>query len=290
MMDTIANNEIVEVLSLRNESAAQYSGIVDHHGVLRFDVVATHYPDLDTTLYLKRVVGLPGDMLEIKGGYLYVNGEKFDESYVSDSYRANETWEETIQVPKKGDTVAYDGQAFKVNGAAYPYAYASVSLEGDVTIRALHSTMETADYLYLVKTGGKSYVFYDGNWAEVTETYVSTVENNSNVWYQLNDTSRQKLEAAPTVTGSAVAYYNNEQQPVILKVETTETAPIKEGDFTVAEDSYFVMGDHRNNSRDSRWCGAIPARDLTGIVLRVIWPDDYQRDIVNGLDVQDREP
>ena len=86
------------------------------------------------------------------------------------------------------------------------------------------------------------------------------------------------------MTGSAVAYYNNEQQPVVLKVETTETAPIKEGNLTVAEDSYFVMGDHRNNSRDSRWCGAIPRSYVMGRVRQVIWPLNKWRGVQNGLE------
>lgn len=48
----------------------------------RFDVVICHYPNRGTTNFVKRVVGLPGDTVEIKGGYLYVNGEKYEESYI----------------------------------------------------------------------------------------------------------------------------------------------------------------------------------------------------------------
>ncbi len=296
MNDTLANGEIMFVDKTgyssfwvtwpwgTNEAKEACNKWTFFGGPQRFDPVVCRYPDRGTTNFVKRVVGLPGDTLEVKDGYLYVNGEKYDEPYVSDSYRAGETWGESIQVPKKGDAIAYDGQSFTVNGAAYPYAYAAVKLENNMSIRALHSTMNTADYLYLVKTGGKSYVFYDGIWAEVTATYVSAFENKGQVWYQLNGTSRQKLDAAPTVTGSAVAYYNNEQQPVVLKVETTETAPIKEGNLTVAEDSYFVMGDHRNNSRDSRWCGAIPRSYVMGRVRQVIWPLNKWRGVQNGLE------
>ena len=33
---------------------------------------------------IKRVIGLPGDVVEIKSGYVYVNGEEIDEPYVKE--------------------------------------------------------------------------------------------------------------------------------------------------------------------------------------------------------------
>lgn len=33
----------------------------------------------DDTLYIKRVVGRPGDTVQVKDGYLYVNGEKYED-------------------------------------------------------------------------------------------------------------------------------------------------------------------------------------------------------------------
>lgn len=49
----------------------------------RFDVVICHYPDRGDTNFVKRVVGLPGDTVEVKDGYLYVNGEKYEEPYIT---------------------------------------------------------------------------------------------------------------------------------------------------------------------------------------------------------------
>ncbi|MBR2660094.1 MAG: signal peptidase I [Clostridia bacterium] len=53
----------------------------------RFDVVICRYPGRGDTNFVKRVVGLPGDTVELRSGYLYVNGEKTEESYISDEYR-----------------------------------------------------------------------------------------------------------------------------------------------------------------------------------------------------------
>ena len=53
----------------------------------RFDVVVCRYPNRGDTNFVKRIVGLPGDSIYIKEGYLYVNGEKYEEEYINDEYR-----------------------------------------------------------------------------------------------------------------------------------------------------------------------------------------------------------
>ena len=56
----------------------------------RGDIVAVHYPDRGKTIYVKRLVGLPGDRLELIDGYLYVNDEKQDEDYINNDYRGGD--------------------------------------------------------------------------------------------------------------------------------------------------------------------------------------------------------
>jgi signal peptidase I len=38
-------------------------------------------------VFVKRLIGLPGDIWEEKGGYVYINGKKLDEPYVKPGYR-----------------------------------------------------------------------------------------------------------------------------------------------------------------------------------------------------------
>jgi len=58
------------------------------------------------------------------------------------------------------------------------------------------------------------------------------------------------------------------------------------GPFTVPEGQYFVMGDHRNNSNDSRSVGAIDRNMIVGHVRQVLYPFSQWRGVPNGLDVK----
>ena len=50
------------------------------------DIVVFWYP-LDTSKsYIKRVIGVPGDVVEVRRGQVFVNGELLDESYVPPNY------------------------------------------------------------------------------------------------------------------------------------------------------------------------------------------------------------
>ena len=47
----------------------------------RFDVVICRYPNRNEN-FVKRVVGVPGDTVAVREGYLYVNGERCEEEYI----------------------------------------------------------------------------------------------------------------------------------------------------------------------------------------------------------------
>ena len=49
----------------------------------RFDIVIFKYPDHEKELFIKRIVGLPGETVEIKDGKVYIDGseEPLDDSF-----------------------------------------------------------------------------------------------------------------------------------------------------------------------------------------------------------------
>jgi signal peptidase I len=67
------------------------------HGPQRFDVVVLKLPSQGDELLIKRVVGLPGETVEIRDGHVYIDGAELDEPFVAEETRAGRM--ENITVP-----------------------------------------------------------------------------------------------------------------------------------------------------------------------------------------------
>ncbi len=72
MSDTLLNGDRLFVTVLD----------VKLNGPDRFDVVILHYPNRSEN-FVKRVIGVPGDTIEVKNGALTINGAAYDEPYLT---------------------------------------------------------------------------------------------------------------------------------------------------------------------------------------------------------------
>jgi signal peptidase I len=67
----------------------------------RGDMVVFFYP-LDTTKsYIKRVIGVPGDRVEIDAGEVVVNGQRVNEQYVPEEYRDRQSMSQRTVPPEQ---------------------------------------------------------------------------------------------------------------------------------------------------------------------------------------------
>ncbi len=79
MMPTLTNEERIFISKFN-----YHFGI---GGIERGDMVVFWYPNDISKSYIKRVIGLPGDTIEIDRGQVIVNGRTLEESYVPPDYR-----------------------------------------------------------------------------------------------------------------------------------------------------------------------------------------------------------
>lgn len=63
----------------------------------RGDILVFNSLEADRVMLIKRVIGLPGETVEMRGQAIYINGEALDESYIKEPCRINrcsdDTWE-----------------------------------------------------------------------------------------------------------------------------------------------------------------------------------------------------
>ncbi len=48
----------------------------------RGDIVMFKFPDNEKKLFIKRIIGMPGETLEVHDGFVYINGEPLNEPYL----------------------------------------------------------------------------------------------------------------------------------------------------------------------------------------------------------------
>jgi signal peptidase I len=60
--------------------------------IQRGDMVVFWFPRDTSKSYIKRVIGLPGDVVEIRNGDVFVNGKELEEDYVPAAYRDHQNF------------------------------------------------------------------------------------------------------------------------------------------------------------------------------------------------------
>jgi len=152
----------------------------------RFDVIVFKFPEKPYIDFIKRVIGLPGDLLERKHGHLYINGKKIEEPFIKDVHYVN-VLQFFSEKPKNYVKVPTIGTTYDLKGKD--------RMLGIIVAK------------------------YDGHKVDI------------------------KKDGSVLIDGKKAKYY-------------------------IAEKDYlFMMGDNRNNSRDSRFWGPLPVDYIRGKAL-----------------------
>jgi signal peptidase I len=78
--------------TINKEDKVLVSRIHNLNNLKRGDVIVFYSDELSETL-VKRLIGLPGDKIEIKDGVVFINGQKTEENYVKNKDKFNGEFE-----------------------------------------------------------------------------------------------------------------------------------------------------------------------------------------------------
>ena len=86
----------------------------------------------------------------------------------------------------------------------------------------------------------------------------------------------EKFEVKKSVTGAYYVYINDKRLDEEYIMSEYDYHVCKEnmycGPFIIPEDNYFMMGDNRGNSQDSRFWGTLPKDRFIGRAVFTFWP------------------
>jgi len=181
------------------------TGKPEFNDVVAFEIPANFYDPAasDYSILIKRIIGLPGDTIELKDQELYINKIK----YRTPSF-------------------------IKINLNDKPF----------------------------VKADSKIFP-YDSKWN--LENYGPIVIPKKGMTVELTPKNILQWQNA----------INSEQEKKAISVEgtviTLNGTPIR--DYTFEKDYYFVLGDNRQNSIDSRYFGYVPEDWIIGKAVMIYW-------------------
>jgi len=238
--------------------------------IQRGDVVVFNYPPEDLpidrkTHYIKRVVGLPGDTLWIQNKVVYINGQpqplrpsmqqlwrviKTDPRVVLPEVRLRELGIEEVQpTPDPRQVLLIATSAAAAAMADWPYVE---RIEPFV----LPGGSQYSELMYppgegyspdqygpiVIPARGQTIILTDANWP-IVEPVIRRYEGH---------TTGRRQDGTFLIDGQPATTY------------------------TFAQDYYFVMGDNRDNSEDSRFWGFVPMDHIVGKALFVYFSWDSQ--------------
>ncbi len=110
----------------------------------RYDVIIFKYPVDESQSFIKRVIGLPGETVEIKDGKIYIDGstEPLEEDYLSEEWLVNNDGF-TFEVPEDSYLVLGDNRNDSLDARYWP----SKALEAGLA----SSYEEAMSYAYVTK-------------------------------------------------------------------------------------------------------------------------------------------
>jgi len=244
-----------------------------------------HYKPIDKkSNYVKRCVGIPGDSLSIINGKIFVNGAP-----LKLPQKAKPQYSYTIKTTGKGLNLKTLYKSLDVTDAVYSLNANKQAINGGVYSKSNINnslTSPTNTYMLSALTEVSAKRIESLSYVTSVKPLISDVQEvESKIFPNIGGkmANRDQLgsfyipEEGKTVAITAksipfykriIEVYEGSEMGIENKITTTGTdillnnSPITE--YTFKQNYYWMMGDNRHNSEDSRYWGYVPETHIVG--------------------------